>query len=148
VNVDATEFRRLQDHLGQTERAFRAALPALLNASSDILKQRIGDDFDTKASGGTGADGTQWAPLTAAYASTKTAQRLRRQIGLRTGELRESLTTLGNTGETRVGFAAAHANLFDERRPLIPTPLPRSWMREIERHAETQLGKLLADSLR
>lgn len=148
MKVDASEFRNLQAKLGQTERAFRAALPSVVAHGADLLLGAIRANFDKLAAGGLGADGTQWAPLTPTYAATKAARRLRRQIGIRTGNLRDSLDVIGQRGtEARVGFDAVHANLFDEQRPLIPDPIPRAWMRGIEQHAETKLGKILSAAL-
>jgi hypothetical protein len=139
VKVDASELRRLQQRLGTAEQAVRAALPGVVRHAAERLVERVDEDFAAKASGGAGADGSRWPPV-------RQAQRL---IGVQTGALRESADVMELQGsQARIGYMADYAFAFDTIRPLIPDPLPRAWMRELDRYNETTLGRVLAEHLK
>ena len=139
MKVDASELRSLQQRLGKAESAVRAALPGVVRHAAERLVERLDEDFAAKAAGGAGADGTRWPPV-------RKAQRL---IGVQTGALASSADVMELQGsQARIGYTADYAFAFDTIRPLIPNPLPRAWLRELDRYNETTLGRILSEHLK
>ena len=108
--------------------------PQLLRAWGRNLLDRTHRDFAIKSRGGTGSDGIKWAPLKPATIRRKRGA----AIGIRSGELEQPVGDLlrvtGN--QVEAGYADPHAEFFDERRPLMPIPIPDSWHQHLEKMAE------------
>ncbi|MDE2098974.1 MAG: hypothetical protein KGL39_17100 [Patescibacteria group bacterium] len=73
------------------------------------------------------------------------------QIGVDTGLMRSSSSPgFAQGGQIIVGFQMGYAKYFDQKRTLIPEPLPADWMRRLEKKAEdwgTQIIQSVIDRL-
>jgi hypothetical protein len=102
---------------------------------SDLL-DKLGDDLEELArvaferlSQGAQAAGLSWDQLSHDYLARKIRGGFPRDIGIRTGKMRRTLShkTALNTVSTR--YNSKEANYFAKRRPLLPKEdkLPQEW---------------------
>lgn len=127
ITVDGLPaFNRAFDTLGRTVSDFRPAWPEI----ERIFFRATLEQFDTE-----GARSTKWAPLSPNYAKQKARRFPGRQILVRTGRLKRSLSVIGSGGGdqirdeeatsltlgTRVDYAIYHqrgGRRLPARRPL------------------------------
>lgn len=134
--------------------AFARQSPRMLGQIGTRLMERARADFLVKSNGGTGAGGIKWKALTPSEQRRKQRGRGVVGIGVRTGELLESLTyTIGpgstswgkslEQSEVAVEFAdQPKANAFNAERPLFPTMLPALWYRETGRITQSMVDQV------
>lgn len=174
ASIDTTRLDQIRQGLAAAGRDFQGEQANVLEA---VGVQTLGYarlDFVTKSRGGTGSDGTTWAPLEESTVKRKankgSAKRQKNRqttksgkarptgnkvaIGIDAGLLLNSSQpgfsgnmTVDQTGVT-VGFPRSYAKYFDEKRPLLPIRLPDAWRDGLQaivnRWAETVLGQKLS----
>lgn len=130
------DIRPLVGAVGRIPRRLAERRPQLLRRWGRAIVDRAHRDFDIKSRGGIGSDGIQWAPLKPATLRRKKGVS---RIGISSGLLEEPAGDLirVNRRSVTAGFADAHAEFFDEQRPLIPEELPDDWRRYLEQLTET-----------
>lgn len=108
----------------------------------ETLYRLIRKDFDDKSRGSSGAASIRWSPCLGQKA-TSAAQ----PIGVRTGQLRDSLQVEDGTGRIDLiaSYTAPHAAAFNDHRPLLPEVTPSEWQdvleSQIKNWAEEQIRK-------
>lgn len=131
VEFDAADtmarIQRVRDRL-------RERRPQLLRAWGRELLDRAHRDFDAKSAGGQGSDGSSWKPLLPATVRRKGGST---RIGVRSGELEQPAGDLIrlNRSSVTAGFGDAHAEYFDEQRPLLPERMPDAWYQHLAQMA-------------
>jgi hypothetical protein len=125
------------------------AAPAQRAAAGELLKL-VRDDYELKALGGTGADGTAWAANTPATVKRKGG---RKRIGFDKGLLFLSLSPGVPTNvfrmegrEAVVGTDLSYASHFARKRAIFPKPgrWPRAWLARLAAAARDVLVKAVA----
>ena len=128
LSIDFPDLQRLVDDAQQRLDAEREDILAQLGAT---LLRFARQDYTTKSSGGTGTDGIAWKKLAP---PTIAAHAGRTEIGLQSGLPRASLSVAMTSPEgVAIGYGRGYAPFFDEARPLLPDPLPPSWLKELEK---------------
>lgn len=127
VHIPIDEVRRMAD---QAVRSLEDK-SEIRQTMAQTVKPLVQQDFDRKSQGGAGAGGIGWAPVKAQTAQSKGTK----LIGVRTGELRESLEVSeghSQRADVLIKYTAPHAKEFDKKRPLLPVELPAEWRGPIE----------------
>ncbi len=119
--------KQLMETTGLSRRKVQRSRERFDQAVREELAKLAQEEFDRKAVGGRGFGGRRWKPL-----EPSTIQRKGHEtIGIDTGEMVTSLDTSVNNRGIRVGYRAEHSEHFDEKRPLLPAELPKSWEKRL-----------------
>lgn len=133
LNIRVTfTTQTLQEMTNKSRRQIQALRPEIDAAVGQELKKCVQEEFDKLSKRGSGADGRRWDDI-----KPETKQRKRSSlIGVQSGHMKNSLTTMANNRGVRVEYAASYAKYFDAHRKLIPDKLPRTWENRLEKVAQ------------
>jgi|APGre2960657404_1045060.scaffolds.fasta_scaffold05217_4 hypothetical protein len=117
--MNATELSR---------RKVQKAREAFNQAVEQQLLDLVTKNFNDLSHGYAGVDGTKWKRLNADTVKKKG----RTQIGVDTGELRDSVEVYTTNRGVSVKYNSPHAEYFDQERPLLPSAIPLAWKKKLE----------------
>lgn len=118
----------------ELQKAFRGAEQDLADAEREILRAAVDElvetlerDFRRKSGGGVGGGGVTWE---------RDKLSPGKPVGIVTGDMQRRLITRSSGDAMEVIYAAPWSRHFDERRTLIPDPLPDDWSEKLDRAAQ------------
>lgn len=124
--------QKLQEMTNKSRRQIQAIRSEIDQAIGQELKKCVQEEFDKLSRRGSGADGRKWFDITPETKQRKGSS----LIGVRTGHLKNSLTTAVNNRGVRVEYVASYAQYFDEHRKLMPDKLPLTWENRLSKVAQ------------
>jgi hypothetical protein len=137
--------RELRSQADDARRQLVGARTELLHSLGSRLVRLVQASFMRRSRGETDA-GITWEPLTSARLKAKHRQGLPTGIGIASGELYRSAGYQIQGDGLFVEFNALHANIFGQKRPLMPEEMPDDWQAELESLAEEWGDEILIES--